>query len=223
MGWPALTGANIRGLSGNRSDGRTVLRSRTFAEQFIREQELMPLLYSEYWNASSQTWNDDIENPPTLWQGANKFKRETFFFSEDDDTGLLTVAIEWPEPELAASWANRLIALANQISRERDIQQAESSIAYLQDQIEQTNVVELERVLYNLVEAEQKTLMLANAREDYVFQVVDPAVVPRTVEKPKRLLLAVLGTALGGLLGLILILIQQMIKGLNEQAAAAAN
>jgi hypothetical protein len=40
-------------------------------------------------------------------------------------------------------------------------------------------------VLYNLIESETKTLMLANARVEYAFTVVDPAVVPGATCQPQ--------------------------------------
>ena len=49
------------------------------------------------------------------------------------------------------------------------------NIQYLKDQIAKTDVVQLQGVMYSLVEAEMKTLMLANARSEYAFTVVDPA------------------------------------------------
>lgn len=219
-GLAGLAGVNLRGLGDNRNDGRTIIQSRTFIEQFIAEQNLMPLLYTDYWDEETHNWEKSVKRPPVLWQGANKFIKEVFSIDEAVETGLLTISVEWPDPELAANWTNRLVALANEIARQQDISEAEKSIAYLNEQIEQTNAVELQRVLYNLVEAEQKILMLASAREDYVFQVVDPAMVPVAIAKPNRILLIFLGTILGGFLGLILVFVRRFAKGLKEQEAA---
>jgi uncharacterized protein involved in exopolysaccharide biosynthesis len=154
-----------------------------------------------------------------LWQGAKKFIRDFFILGEDKDTGLLTVAIEWTDPEKAAYWANRLVSLANENARQRDIEYAEKSIAYLQEQIEETNVVELERVLYNLVETEQKKLMLASARDDYVFQIVDPAVIPINPARPNTIFLIFLGTVAGGFLGVVLVFARQIAKNVSRREA----
>ena len=48
----------------------------------------------------------------------------------------------------------------------RDIEEAEKSIAYLQQQISQTNIADLRTALYSLVEEQTKTLMLANVRDE---------------------------------------------------------
>ena len=215
-----LAGVNLQGLAGNRNDGRTIIQSRTFIEQFIMEQGLMPLIYADLWDEAAQDWDAEVNTAPAYWQGANRFSNDVFYIDEETETGLLTLAIEWEDPEIAANWANRLVELANEIARKQDIEAAATNIAYLNEQIELTNAVELERVLYNLVETEQKTLMLANARKEYVFQVVDPAVVPVTVAKPKRLLLIILGAFSGGFLGLVVVFTRSVARGLKEQEVA---
>ena len=56
--------------------------------------------------------------------------------------------------------------------------EANSAIEYLRKQLESTQLVEMQRVFYDLIESQTRISMLADVREEYVFQVVDPAVVP---------------------------------------------
>ena len=218
-----LAGVNLRGVGGARNDGRTIIQSRTFLERFIDERDLMPLVYADRWNEETQQWNADVKRAPALWQGANKFADEVFSLSEDNETGLLTVAVEWPDAELAANWTNGIVKLANEMARERDIAESEKSISYLNEQLEQTNVVELQRVLYNLVEVEQQTLMLANAKEEYAFRVVDPAVVPVSVARPKPLFMTVLGAFLGGFFGFVAVVFSKIVSGLRDSEPSPAD
>jgi uncharacterized protein involved in exopolysaccharide biosynthesis len=215
-----LAGVNLRGLAGASMDGRTLIESRTFVEQFVKEQNLLPLLYADRWDADANNWNADVMRPPQTWQGANKFMSDVLFIREDNETGLLTLAVEWTDAHTAAKWANRLVALANETARKNDMESAQARVAYLNEQIATTTVVDLKGVLYNLLEAEMKTLMLANASSDYVFQVVDPAVVPVSIAKPKPLFLLVLGTIAGGFFGLVIVFVRRIVRGLNQQKAA---
>ena len=50
--------------------------------------------------------------------------------------------------------------------------------------------------------------MLANVSKDYVFDVIDPPVAPELKSKPPRALICVLGTLLGGMLGVVVVLIR---------------
>lgn len=217
-----LAGVNLRGMTASSMDGRALIESRTFIEKFVVEQDIMPLIYAERWDEQSQDWMAEVQRPPAVWQGANKFSREVFFIREDNETGLLTLAIEWTDPETAARWSNRLVALANETARANDIARAQARVTYLKDQIAKTTVLDLQRVLYNLLEAELKTLMLANASADYVFQVVDPAVEPVSIAKPKPLFLLALGVVGGSFLGLLIVFVRRIVRGLNKQAAMRA-
>ena len=50
--------------------------------------------------------------------------------------------------------------------------------------------------------------MLAEVRPEYVFKTIDPAVIPEEKSKPSRALTCVLGTFLGGMLGMVVVLIR---------------
>ena len=54
--------------------------------------------------------------------------------------------------------------------------------------------------------------MLSEVNPEYVFKTLDPAVVAEEQTKPKRALIAVLGTALGGMLGVLVALIQHALR-----------
>jgi uncharacterized protein involved in exopolysaccharide biosynthesis len=87
------------------------------------------------------------------------------------------------------------------------------NVAYLNKQISQTSSVEIQKALYNLIESETKTLMLANARAEYAFRVVDPAVVPEVRNSPKRTLMVLSGIVLGFLAGALLALALDAYQG----------
>ena len=67
-----------------------------------------------------------------------------------------------------------------------------------------------------LITSKIKTLMLAEVNQEYVFKTLDPAVVAEEKAKPKRALIAVLGTVLGGMAGVILVLIRYALRRREE-------
>ena len=98
------------------------------------------------------------------------------------------------------------MALANETLRSRALSDSSRNIQYLKEQIAKTDVVELQRVMYGLIEIEMKTLMLANARTEYAFTVVDPGVTPERRVWPRRTLMVLSGGVLGVFLGFLLAL-----------------
>ena len=63
-------------------------------------------------------------------------------------------------------------------------------------------------MFFELIQSQTETVMLAEVRPEYVFKTIDPAVVPEEKSKPSRALICVLGTLLGGILGVVIVLIR---------------
>ena len=59
-----------------------------------------------------------------------------------------------------------------------------------------------------LIEQQTKTVMLASASDEYVFQVIDPPVAPELKSEPQRALICALGVLLGGMLAVVLVLVR---------------
>jgi uncharacterized protein involved in exopolysaccharide biosynthesis len=188
-GLASLVGMNLGAAGGSSREAQGLLKSRMLVEEFVKRHGSLPELF---------------QNPrrrPTLWFTVRKFKDSVLSIREDKRSGLTIVAINWTDPAVAARWANELVALANELLRTRAKDESKASITYLNREIEQTNVVELKRVMYNLIENEEKTLMLANARAEYAFRLVDPAVAPEERFSPRRTLIVLIGAALGMFIG----------------------
>ena len=64
--------------------------------------------------------------------------------------------------------------------------------------------MELQQSIYELIEEQIKRIMLANVRDEYAFQVVDPAAIPdnRYFVRPKRIFIVIVGTLLGAFAGI---------------------
>ncbi len=181
----SLAGLDVSQGNAQNQEAAAVLESHQLAAEFIRRNDLLPVLV-----AQSSTRS-------TVWLAVKRFKERVLDIRKDLRRGTTTVSVEWTDPQLAAGWANEYVALANELIRTRALDDATRNIAYLNEQLAKTNDVELRRVMYTLVEEETKTLMLANARKQYAFEVVDPAVAPELWVRPRRLMLTLMGLVLG--------------------------
>lgn len=70
----------------------------------------------------------------------------------------------------------------------------------------------MQTVFYQLIEEQTKTIMLAEVSKEYVLKTIDPANAPEEKAKPKRALIVVLGTMLGGILSVLIVLIRYFTK-----------
>jgi uncharacterized protein involved in exopolysaccharide biosynthesis len=196
-GLASLAGINLFNGAMDDRNAAATLKSRYLAAEFITRHKLMPIL------------NKNSTKPTSLWETVRDFREGVLQIREDKRTGLTTVVVEWTNAALAARWANDYVALANEIVRGRTIAESSRNVDYLNGQIAKTTVVELQRVMYNLIESETKTLMLANARTEYAFRVIDPAVEPQKRIRPKRTAMVLTAGVLGGALSIMLIFLHR--------------
>ncbi len=189
-----------------KAESLATLRSRKFTDQFIQDRKLDRVLFAKLWDDEHQRWKSD-EDIPTAWDAFELFDEKIRRIREDKGTGLVTLSIEWKDPGLAAQWANELVSSVNTTLRQQSVDDSNRAIEYLQDQLSRTSVVELQQVLHRVIESEMKDIILANLNEEYAFKVIDPAVVPEEPARPKVLVMVVLGTVFGLILGVVVALV----------------
>lgn len=210
-GLVSLAGVSVGG--GESVEAIATLRSRGLVREFIEEFDLLPVLFSEDWNVAEGRWrHPDPEEWPDIRDGVRFFLEDVLTVSEERDTGLVTMAIEWTDPELAAQWAMVLVARLNQRLRNRALQEAEANVSYLREELSQTNVVTLQQSIGRLLESELQTVMLARGNEEFAFRVIDPADIPKLPARPRRLLIAVVGTMIGGTLGVFAVFVRHKVR-----------
>jgi uncharacterized protein involved in exopolysaccharide biosynthesis len=184
------------GIGADRSErnAEAVLESRLLVQEFITRNNLLPQLYP------------DPKTRPTLWRAVQSFQKGIVSIRQDQRRGVTTLSVEWTDPAAAAQWANGLVGLANELIRTHALEEAQRNITYLNAQSEHTTDVDLRRVIFNLIENETKTLMMANGRTEYAFRIIDPAVTPEVRSGPHRTLLVATGFLVGLLLGAMIVL-----------------
>lgn len=234
-GLASLAGVNLGGADANKTViAKETLQSRAFLTDFIHRHNLaVPLMATKAWSmnagkwifdediydASAQQWLNDENGrsqKPTDWNLVKQF-RSQLSVSENKDNGMLTVSFKSLSPVAAKDWVEKLVHDINEHMRAQDVQEAEASIAYLEDKLRQTNIAGMQQVFYQLIEQETRTVMLANAQREYVFKTVDPAVVPQEKSEPKRALIAIVATMLGGMLGVFAVFVMAFVRSGKEE------
>ncbi|MFN3900077.1 MAG: Wzz/FepE/Etk N-terminal domain-containing protein [Alishewanella aestuarii] len=231
-GLAALAGVNLGGMGGGDKTGLAleILKSRDFIGRFIEQNDLyLPIMAANGWsrsedkllwdqkvyNEQTQQWVRKVKVPfqakPSTLETIEEFKK-LFSVSQDKTSGMVKLSIEHYSPLLAKSWADSLVQAINEEMRTRELVEAERSIAYLNQQIAQTNLADVRTMLFSLIEEQTKTLMLANVREEYVFKTVDPAVVAEKKSKPARALICILAAMLGFMLSALIVLVRYFSK-----------
>ncbi|HDM8158349.1 Wzz/FepE/Etk N-terminal domain-containing protein [Vibrio harveyi] len=227
-GLAALAGVNLGAGESSQTDlAVQVMKSRQFVEAFINKHDLLvPLMAAKDWDLANNKLilDGELYNPatgewlrepnglrgaiPTAQEAFEVFSKEVLSVNQDKDSGLYTVSVKNYSPYLAKKWVNWLIEDINKVMRERTIAETSQNLAYLNTQLQKTAVADMQSTFYKLIEEQTKSLMLAEVQEEFIFKVVDPAVVPELKDGPKRALICVLGTLLGGMLSVAIVLVR---------------
>jgi uncharacterized protein involved in exopolysaccharide biosynthesis len=235
-GLASLAGLSLPGgEDGSRAQlGMQLMKSRAFIGDFVERRDILPELMAvkawdagsgqivfdpDSYDAASKTWVREVEVPklPTpSAQEAHKAFSEILGVAQDKQTGYVTVSIEHQSPVVAAQWVNWLVEDVNAAVKAQDVAEAEKSIEYLREQVTNTSLADLQAVFFDLIQSQTETVMLAEVRQEYVFKTIDPAVVPEEKSKPSRALICVLGTLLGGMLGVVIVLIRHYARSEPE-------
>lgn len=157
--------------SSTRTTALALLNSRKFTAEFLQNNNLLPVLFPESFLRDGKS-NPEKEMP--LEAAVELFKAWYYRYSEDKATGLITVKIKWTDPQLASAWTNAYLEQAN-ISLRTDIQQiSDRKIAYLEEKIAATTIVEVRNSLVDILQMETKKSMLVDADPSFPIRVVDP-------------------------------------------------
>jgi len=112
---------------------------------------------------------------------------------------LVTLDVEWTDPEEGAKWANGLIQRVNRLMREKAIAEADASVKYLEAELSRTNIVSVEQAIARAIDFHVKRRALASTRPEFAFRTVDPAAAPDpdAFIRPKKALYIVGGFIVG--------------------------
>lgn len=226
-GLASLAGVSIGGGESSEAQvAQEIMRSRGFIEEFISENNLAVEVFaaegwdmgsnqleinSDIYDVDSLLWVQDAPagkaGEPSGWELFKKFSGMVSV-SEDKKTGMVSISVEYFSPELAKEWVDRLVIGINQHMQSRKLEKVNINIQYLEAQIQKTSIAEMREVFYTIIEEQIKSKMLAEASPEYAFVTVSPAMVPEEKSQPKRALICILGTLLGGMLATLIVLVR---------------
>jgi uncharacterized protein involved in exopolysaccharide biosynthesis len=225
-GLASLAGVSLgRGQVAEAQIAQEIMQSWSYIEGFIAENNIAVEVYAaESWNKGSNSLeiNDHVYDvkkgewlikdksgvigPPSSWSLFGAFNQK-LSVSQDKRSGLVSVSIEYYSPLIAKQWVDLYVESINHFMQQRQVNKVSRNIAYLQEQIEKTSIAEMRKVFYSIIEEQTKNKMLAEASPDYTFVAVAPSMVPEQKSQPKRAFICIVGTVLGGILSVLLVLV----------------
>ena len=203
---------------------RAVLTSRRFNVQVVGHYDLLPILFREHWDAGKGRWRatpdkcgaprsglgkilgmrkDFSECPPSSLDGAKKLLGKLQL--RNDVNNRLTVRFDDKDPEFAVAMVNRYLNDLDKYLRAETLARAMDNQRYLGALISAQTNSEIKRNLRGLLMRQIELEMYTKAKSTFLFEIVDPPLLPECPVKPGRIKVAVVGLSLFFMLGVVLV------------------
>ena len=220
-GLAGLTGINLPSGGGEANSAKAMetIKSLSFFEKNILTNIFLPnLMALESWSSatnkviydesiykmSSDSWSEK----PSAQQAYKEFTNTHLRLGKDKNSSFITISIKHQSPFIAKKWTEIVINEVNDFYRQRDKEESEKAVSYLNQQISMTGSSEIRQVLAELVQEETKKLTLIDANQFYVFEYIDPPAIMEKKSEPNRANICITIAFLSGILSILLVFIR---------------
>ena len=214
------------GLNPNSQLGQSKakLKSRGFFNRLAQDEEILknilavksfdaslkePVYINSVYNPQSDIWFKDKsfnpQNPANVFNAYEKYLKN-LFISENRMSGLITIGYKHVSPIFSTEFTRKIINEMNNMEKELDIIQAQSSIEYLLQTVPNITVQELKNATTSLMESQLKMKMLASSQKDYLFKLIDGPHIPDSRHAPSRALICISVTLLSMMMAILYLL-----------------
>jgi len=205
--------ASFAGLEGGKASvddttlAMAIFTSRKFVKSFLEKNDLMvPVMTLEGWNSETNKdiYSKSFDKEKGIWVGKQPTDGEIYNkflnivkLSKSSRQGIYTVSVETLSPKFSQILANKAINDINENVRIIRAREASENIKYLENQLSKNLVIDIKTTLHGLIFEQTKDLMMAEVRKEFVFKVIDPAIVPEQKIYPVRSVICIIITLLG--------------------------
>lgn len=199
-----------------------MISSNSFLASFIEEYKLAPIimaaesydpLSNEYiykkniYDNTQKAWVREFKFPqklkPSDIELVEKLK-ESLSASYARKTKLITISIKSYSPYFAKDLLEKLVTHFNLYVRKNDIDESESAIEYIKQELSASKFQEVKITLQQIMEEQYKKLALAKTRNEYAFRVIESPLLAAKKSEPKRAIICIVVTVGGTVLSILL-------------------
>ena len=231
-GLAAMAGISLPSSSGEDKAAQMIelIKSRKFVKHLMTFENILPsILAAKSYNNSTQEllFNQKLyESETKTWKNneipsylkAHKAYLGMLSINQDKKTGFIYINIEHISPVFAKDFLELIIREGNELIRKKDMEESKQGLEYLTSELSKTPFVAIKESINALIEVQLETQMMAQINQDYILVEIEPPFIPEQKSKPTRSYISVVGTILGGILGLLIVLIRHYFFGEVDQA-----
>lgn len=225
-GLAGMAGINLGGSKrDNMKMAIEIIKSKKFIYEIIAKNRLaVDLFAAEDWDITDnkiildpkmydenqQKWIRKVKFPkktiPSDFELFKEFKKR-LNIGFDDKTKMLRISFQHYSPFYAKKIVDLVVKSINFDMQQREIKEANTSIELINNSISQTQFAEMRVLLYELVQEQTKRLLLAETKEYFVLEPIDPPIVAEEKAFPKRGFILIIFTLVYGVFSLLLLVL----------------
>lgn len=161
-----------------------LLNSNILREKLINKYNLLPVFFKK--DALEKKSEDE-----KIWEGL-RFLEDVLKINFKQKDNIIELSMQFKDPNTAADILNYTLTELNEYMSSEAKRVAEANKKYLELQINETSDPFIKTKLYNLIAQQIEQSMMAEAKENFAFKVIDPSKAPDKRIKPKRTLMVII-------------------------------
>lgn len=208
-----------------------LLESNILRKNIIERYNLLPVLFPDKWDEEKKVWKKSgfsfnplmltgKKNPnvPDTWDGIRKLNKNVrIYYDLKED--IITITVNFRDPDMAARIANYFIATANDHISSEAKRIAGINKDYLEKQLQETKDNLVQQKIYSLIAEKIETMMMAEVKESFAFKVLDPPMVPDMKSSPKRVQMVIIAFIASLLLAVFVVFFREYLKNIKAKSA----
>ena len=214
-GLASLTGINLSQPTDRSAEAIERITSfGFFKDHFLPSILLENLMAIDKWNPLTRKVSYDesmFDSAKKQWIRKERFPKkripseqeafekylEILSISQDNKTKFVSLSITHKSAEIAQDFVKKIINLINSSMREIDKIRTLKSVEFLNNEMRKVQFIELKQAISSLQQDQLEALMLIEANEEYIFQILNPPIISEEKHSPNRLLIILIGTIVG--------------------------
>lgn len=181
-----------------------LLKSRVLRENVVKKYKLIPY-FLENPASKEKTEEEIIWDILRTLEGTLKVK-----YQQRDN--VIEVSFEHGDKEFSAKFIEYLLLSLNDHMVSEAKRVAETNKNYLLKEVEKTGDPYIRANIYSMIAQQIQQSMMAEAKENFAFKIIDPPKVPDKKAKPKRSLIVLLTFVVSMFFGFLLAFISENIE-----------
>ncbi|MCX7769940.1 MAG: Wzz/FepE/Etk N-terminal domain-containing protein [Proteobacteria bacterium] len=188
-----------------------LLKSKVLQERVIKKYNLIDVFFEK----------DDLKDKTEdekVWE-ALRFFEDNLKVNYKQKDNLVQVSMQFKDPKMSADIVNFLIQELKEHMSEEMKRVAKTNKMYLESQLNKTMDPFIRAKIYNLIANQIEQSMLAEAKENFSFKVIDPPKPPDKKVKPKRALMGLISLLASLIIGIFYAFVKEYFENLKSGGA----